>query len=69
MANTLIVAGVHRHVVSESAVWDDSIRNSQQVEALRTAPHFNLNRRVSATAGCSRADTEFPRCGSWKERK
>lgn len=34
--------------------------------ALRTAPHFNFNQRVSATAGCSRADTEFPRCGLWQ---
>lgn len=34
--------------------------------ARTTAPHFNFDRRVSATAGCSRADTEFPRCGLWQ---
>ena len=34
MANTLSVARIHRHVVSQSAVWDDSIRNSQQVEGV-----------------------------------
>lgn len=66
---------IHRHAVSQSAVWDDSIRNSQQVEGpaelllISTVPKGHRQQLCPAGWFRNSPDVVCDSMSSWKERK